>query len=428
MAKIHTLQEGYQTGDLSIYPEAIDNKDSLYEVSNNATTKLRQSASYSALTIIVESTEKFPEKGVIRISNNSDSKNGELIYYGSKTANTFKNLTRGFAGSIRSPWNINSVVSNSVSAEHHNSLKDAIIKMEVNIGLKNDPDQDSLNGILKKQENRFLITKPIFRAYPLKGSSPLTVTFQSFSTGPIVKYFWDFGDGNTSAEKNPIHTYYQEGTYTVELNVVGSMGGQGISTKSNYITVSDEEKLPFFYVSPTIGSKYSEDISENPTLFEFTDQTDGSVKERIWNFGGYGYLVKKLYSATVDNSNSGYTIIKITDQKIKESIETKKYKCFIKGQKNFVKNINSVEFKIAGGTKYVEIQIDKTDQSLFSNISQSVGFFLKEEINQYTELDPNIHSAYFIYIDVQNYASSLFILFKNQIIKKSFLKEEIIVQ
>jgi PKD repeat protein len=105
------------------------------------------------------------------------------------------------------------------------------------------------------------------------------------------------------------------------------MGGQGISTKSNYITVSNEEKPPFFYVSPVIGNKYSEDIVENPTLFEFTDQTDGSVKERIWNLGGYGYLVKKLYTATVDNSKPDYTIIRINNQKIKESIETKNYKC-----------------------------------------------------------------------------------------------------
>jgi PKD repeat protein len=420
MAKIHTLQDGYQTGDLSVFPEAIDNKESLYEVSNNAVTKLRQSLTYSALTMVVDSTDNFPDKGVIKISDEFDSKNGELVYYDSKTSNTFKKLVRGFAGSIRSQWNINSSVSNAVSAEHHNSLKDAIIKIEVNLGLKKDPNQDSLNGILKKQENRFLITKPIFRAYPLKGSLPLTVTFQSFSTGPIVKYFWDFGDGNTSSEKNPVHTYYQEGTYTVELNVVGSMGGQGISTKNNYIVVSNEEKTPFFYVSPLSGNKYSESINENTTLFEFVDQTDGNVKERIWNFGGSGYLIKKLYEATIDNTDPTRTTIQINKKII--DLNTS-YKCFIKGQiKNSIGSIIDIKYRSSGGNNYTDIIVDKVNQV------SSVGFFQKEEITQYTELDPNIHFLYFVYTEEQKLSPSIFVLFKNQIIKKSFLKEEIIIQ
>jgi len=420
MAKIHTLQDGYQTGDLSVFPEAIDTKETLYEVSNNAVTKLRQTMTYSALVMVVESTEKFPDKGVIKISDNFDSKNGELIYYSSKTSNTFKGLIRGFAGSSRSQWNINSSVSNAVSAEHHNSLKDAIIKMEVDLGLIKNPNSASLNGILKEQENRFLITKPIFRAYPLKGTSPLTVTFQSFSTGPIVKYFWDFGDGNTSSEKNPVHTYYQEGTYTVELNVVGSMGGQGISTKSNYIVVSDEEKTPFFYVSPLVGNNYSKN---NPTLFEFVDQTDGDVKERIWNFNGSGYLVKKMYKATINNSNSDYTLFRI-NKKIPESI-TSDYKCIIKSQSNIIENIISADYTNIGQKIYTDIKVRKLDQII---TSPTIGFFQEQQITQYTETDPNSHSLNFMYLDSQNISPSIFVLFKNQVIKKSFLKEEIIIQ
>ncbi len=39
---------------------------------------------------------------------------------------------------------------------------------------------------------------------------------QSFIAGT---YLWDFGDGTTSSEKNPSHTYSEEGEYTVSLNV-----------------------------------------------------------------------------------------------------------------------------------------------------------------------------------------------------------------
>ena len=37
-------------------------------------------------------------------------------------------------------------------------------------------------------------------------------------------YLWDFGDGNTSNQPNPIHTYARDGTYTVTLTATNSCG------------------------------------------------------------------------------------------------------------------------------------------------------------------------------------------------------------
>ncbi|MFC2141004.1 PKD domain-containing protein, partial [Acidobacteriota bacterium] len=37
--------------------------------------------------------------------------------------------------------------------------------------------------------------------------------------GTIVSWLWDFGDGNTSTQQNPSHTYAADGTYTVTLTV-----------------------------------------------------------------------------------------------------------------------------------------------------------------------------------------------------------------
>lgn len=37
------------------------------------------------------------------------------------------------------------------------------------------------------------------------------------STGQIVEYFWNFGDGNISTEANPTHNYKKAGNYTVKL-------------------------------------------------------------------------------------------------------------------------------------------------------------------------------------------------------------------
>ncbi|MEZ4917474.1 MAG: PKD domain-containing protein [Saprospiraceae bacterium] len=51
----------------------------------------------------------------------------------------------------------------------------------------------------------------------------LEVDFTSTSTG-AESYLWDFGDGNTSTEPNPTHTYASPGMYNVNLVIVGLCG------------------------------------------------------------------------------------------------------------------------------------------------------------------------------------------------------------
>lgn len=286
MARVSTLDPDYITGGLSKFPESTDDKDSLYEVANNAETKLRSSLAYNGKMIIVESTEGFPEKGLIRIGpapGNSGA--AELVYYDSKTKETFKDLSRGFAGSRQNQWPAGSWVVNSVMAEPHNAIKDAIINMENYLGLESAPEAGSLNYRLKLLEAKFLSPKPSFRAFPKKGFPGATIRFQNFSDGDIVRYLWEFGDGTQSSEKNPIHTYSSEGIFTVKLSIITSTGGQGTCTKRDYVKISLEEKNSFFYVDQTEGNSIS---SGNPTNFRFVDQTDNGlipIKQRFWIFG-----------------------------------------------------------------------------------------------------------------------------------------------
>lgn len=272
--RLSSLDEGYTTGNLSLFPDAIDDKDSLYEVKNNAETKLRAGLSYTGKMVIVEDTTSFPNKGLIRIGNENTG-NYELIYYDLKTKNAFKDIIRGFAGSKQSQWAFGSKITNAVTAEPHNAVKDAVLKMEEKIGTKTNTVKDTLFDKIKSIEARFLAPRAVFRAYPKKGPPPLKVTFQNFSEGNIVRYLWDFGDGSQSFEKNPTHEYVTEGKYTVKLNIITSTGAQGFSNKLNYITVSDDERLPFFYVSP----------AQQLRTFRFVDQTDGDIKQRLWVFG-----------------------------------------------------------------------------------------------------------------------------------------------
>lgn len=296
--RISSLDSGYQTGELSIFPQALDDRETLFEARNNAETKLKHSLSYSSRLIVVEDASAFPPRGQLRIGPApGEAGQYELVYYDKKTRDTFQGVKRGFAGSFPNHWPAGKTwVTNAVHAEHHNAIKDALINMEVDCGLKLEPDPLSLNGILKRQEVRFLTPKPIFRAYPIKGKPPLKVRFQNFTTGYIGRYLWDFGDGGTSLEESPIHTYLKEGKYTVKLNVTSTFGGQGVVTKSEYIEVNIDESMPFFYVD-SVSDPYSVATataeSRTPKTFLFVDQSDGDIVQRNWIFGDGNSLTQE---------------------------------------------------------------------------------------------------------------------------------------
>lgn len=75
-------------------------------------------------------------------------------------------------------------------------------------------------------------------ATPLTGNVPLEVTFSSASShdpdGTLASYAWDFGDGNTSSQPNPVHTYTTNGIYQATLTVTDNLG----LTDSDTLTIT----------------------------------------------------------------------------------------------------------------------------------------------------------------------------------------------
>lgn len=102
-----------------------------------------------------------------------------------------------------------------------------------------------------------------FTASPRRGFAPLEVHFFNASSGHILGYEWTFGDGTTSTEKNPSHTYVEKGRYSVVLTVEGADLSSHTKLREEYIRV--------FPGLPCVASMLLEDRDEIMTLKQARD-------------------------------------------------------------------------------------------------------------------------------------------------------------
>jgi hypothetical protein len=67
--------------------------------------------------------------------------------------------------------------------------------------------------------------------YAIDGTDPKLVTFLNYSEFSLA-YLWDFGDGKTSSEASPKHTYAAVGAYAVTLKATGLLDDEVSYTKT----------------------------------------------------------------------------------------------------------------------------------------------------------------------------------------------------
>ncbi len=104
-----------------------------------------------------------------------------------------------------------------------------------------------------------------------------TFTFDNLNTSPLnVSFLWDFGDGNTSTQQSPTHTYLVPGVY--KLKLVVNPGGSCSDSTSSPLSV-----FPGFFPAFTNNAPMCKGLP-----VQFTDMTTlnhGSVNFWKWDFG-----------------------------------------------------------------------------------------------------------------------------------------------
>ncbi|MEM6698702.1 MAG: PKD domain-containing protein, partial [Bacteroidota bacterium] len=110
-------------------------------------------------------------------------------------------------------------------------------------------------------------------------------------------FVWDFGDGNSSTEINPMHTYDAIGTYTITLT---AMNDCGESTVMREIAVG-AAPLANFSSNATAGCV--------PITVQFLDISQGQAESWSWEFPGGQPATSMEENPTVTYSDTGlYTV------------------------------------------------------------------------------------------------------------------------
>jgi len=126
--------------------------------------------------------------------------------------------------------------------------------------------------------------------------------FTDASTGGVVGWNWNFGDGGTDNIQNPAHAYASGGTYTVILIAINS--GNCADTIQKQVTVNSSPTASFNTANVCI-----------PNAVQFNDASTGTIVNYGWSFGdgqistqqspSHSYNLAGTYNAILVVANSG---------------------------------------------------------------------------------------------------------------------------
>jgi serralysin len=154
-------------------------------------------------------------------------------------------------------------------------------------------------------------------ATPTSGPAPLAVSFSSTGTrdpdGTVASLAWSFGDGQTSTQPHPSHTYTTPGTYTARLTVTDQLGASHASALTITVSPSSANQAPVAVAgaTPTSGTA--------PLAIAFSSagshDPDGSIAAYHWAFGDGTSSSSPQPTHTYASSGVFTAILTVTDDR-----------------------------------------------------------------------------------------------------------------
>ncbi len=116
----------------------------------------------------------------------------------------------------------------------------------------------------------------------------LKFEFTDITSGYVNEWYWDFGDGSTSTEQNPVHEYLYQDEYIVTLTVYGE-------------SCNDKTERGVYAIFSPCLAKYSyEQVNIGQHIIvNFANESEGQIENNFWNFGDGTY-------STVENPHHQY--------------------------------------------------------------------------------------------------------------------------
>ena len=154
--------------------------------------------------------------------------------------------------------------------------------------------------------------KAMVNADPITGLPPLTVSFTGSGTdedGIIETYHWDFRDGHTSNEQNPVHIFQDAGNYNVKLTVTddkGATGSDTINIKVEQLAIIDHRAYETYgdtvYVIGLVKNFGDSTVSGIKVTATLYDSSNNIVATE------YDYINRGIFGKLKPQEKSGFEI------------------------------------------------------------------------------------------------------------------------
>jgi len=171
---------------------------------------------------------------------------------------------------------------------------------------ENDTDFDEMSVTVLAEGNTNQPPVAIAEATPINGEAPLEVQFTGSSSSDdlgITTYSWNFGNGETSSEADPTHTFRTVGIFTVELTVTDA---DGLTHQTSLtITVIESETPP---TSEETGVVLEINPSKDIAKLLLVNQTDDIQLIEIRLHDMIGRFVEGYTIGEVNAVNGSYEI------------------------------------------------------------------------------------------------------------------------